>query len=235
VLSCKAYDLEGAIDSFAPAVGPTTAIMPLLNGMAHLDKLDARFGADKVLGGLCLISTMLNPEGHILHLAEPHALTFGERDGKPSVRATAILAQFTGARFAIKCSETILQDMWEKWVFIATAAGLTGMMRATIGDIVASGGASIATDLLAECGAIAKGQGFAPREAASARGTAMFTAAGSGLTASLARDIEAGLRIESEQILGDLLRRAETPPPVLRIAYAHLKAYEARRARESAA
>src|SRR6202043_1931860 len=37
LLSCKAYDLEGAMDSFAAAVGPETMILPLLNGMKHLD------------------------------------------------------------------------------------------------------------------------------------------------------------------------------------------------------
>lgn len=233
VLSCKAYDLEGAIDSLAPAMGPNTAILPLLNGMAHLDALDARFGAGRVLGGLCLISAALDPHGHILHLGEPHALSFGERLGGLSARSAAILAQLEGAKFAVRASDVIVQEMWEKWVFIATAAGLTAMMRATIGDIVGSGGADIATDLLAECSAIAGAAGFAPRKAASDRAVAMFTAAGSPLTASLARDIERGGAVESEQILGDLLRRAPRAAPILRIAYGHLKAYEARRAREA--
>src|SRR5688572_19463643 len=60
ILACKAYDLEGAIASFAPAVGPNTAVVPLLNGMRHLDALDARFGADRVLGGSCFISAKLD-------------------------------------------------------------------------------------------------------------------------------------------------------------------------------
>ena len=51
LLSCKAFDLEDAIKSFAPAVGPKTAIIPLLNGMLHLDVLDKKFGADRVLAG----------------------------------------------------------------------------------------------------------------------------------------------------------------------------------------
>src|ERR1700730_494583 len=63
LLSCKAYDLEGAMDSVAPAVGADTAILPLLNGMRHLDLLEARFGAGKVLGGQCLISTVLDVDG----------------------------------------------------------------------------------------------------------------------------------------------------------------------------
>jgi len=236
LLSCKAYDLDGAIASFAAAVGPTTMIMPLLNGMAHLDALQSRFGADAVLGGLCLISTMLDGQGHVVHLAPGHTLVFGDRSDGVTPRAADVLAQFQGAMFDVRASDAILQEMWEKWVFIATAAGTTGLMRASIGDVVAAGGAGIATDLLAECAAIAGVHGHPPREAALARATAMFTAAGSLMTASLARDIEGRGRIESEQILGDLLRRAgPVHTPVLRIAYAHLKAYEARVAREDLA
>ena len=56
LLSCKAFDLDDAIKSFAPAVGPQTAIIPLLNGMRHLDVLDENFGKGRVLGGLCGIA-----------------------------------------------------------------------------------------------------------------------------------------------------------------------------------
>ncbi len=238
LLSCKAYDLDGAIASFAPAVGPRTAILPLLNGMRHLDTLEARFGAIAVLGGQCLISTVLDPEGRILHLNDLHQLTFGERDGSPSERTGAIQTAFAGAAFDARFSATILQEMWEKWVFIATAAGLTSLMRATIGDIVAAGGAGLALDLLGECAAIAASQGFAPSEAALERNRATFTTPGSAMTASMLRDIDQNARIEADYIVGDLLRRGETNQhgtPLLRIVFTHLKAYEARRARQASA
>ena len=236
LLSCKAYDLQGAIESMAPYVGANTAILPLLNGMAHLDALDASFGPARVLGGMCLIQVTMDAEGRIVHLAPPHVLTFGARPG-PSVACIAdISAAFAGAKFDVRASDIILQEMWEKWVFIATAAGLTCLMRGTIGDLVAAGGTSLANELLAEAAAIATVQGFTPRDGALQRARAMFTAAGSGLTASMFRDLEQGGRIESEQILGDLLRRGdEAASPVLRIAVLCVKAYEARRAREAAA
>jgi len=59
LLSCKAYDLEGALVSLAPAVGPGTVILPLLNGLRHLDRLDTTFGRAKVLGGQCVISAAI--------------------------------------------------------------------------------------------------------------------------------------------------------------------------------
>ena len=64
----------------------------------------------------------------------------------------------------------------------------------------------------------------------------MFTAKGSTISASMLRDIERGAPIEADHVVGDLLRRGEqTKPALLPIAYAHLKAYEARREREKPA
>jgi 2-dehydropantoate 2-reductase len=237
LLSCKAYDLPDAMQSFAPAVGPDTAILPMLNGMRHLDLLEQRFGAKAVLGGWCAISVTLDSEGKILHLGDFQSLSFGERDGAATERTRAIASAFAGAKFEVRAVDAILQEMWEKWVFIATAAGITCLMRSAIGDIVAAGGADLATSLLDECAAIAGQQGFPPGAAALQRNRAMLTAAGSGFTASMLRDVEQYARTEVDHVLGDLVRRANTPAnaqTLLRVAYAHLMAYEARRARTRA-
>jgi 2-dehydropantoate 2-reductase len=237
LLSCKAYDLDAAMDGVAPAVGAGTAILPLLNGMAHLDALAARFDGEHVLGGQCLISAVLDADGRVVHLNDTHLISFGERDGARSRRVEAIAAELSGAGFDMRLSESILQEMWEKWVFIATGAGITCLMRAAVGDIVAAGAADLATALLDECAAIAACQGFPPGEAAMQRSRAMFTASGSPLTASMLRDIERGAPIEAEHVVGDLLRRGgndAAAASLLRTAYLHLKAYEARRAREAA-
>jgi 2-dehydropantoate 2-reductase len=235
LLSCKAYDLQNAIESFAPAVGPGTTILPLLNGMKHLDALDARFGADAVLGGLCLISTALDKDGRILHLNNTHGLTFGERNGQPSERARAIFAQMTGAPFDARLSDNILQSMWEKWVFIAAAAGITCLMRATVGDIHAAGGADSARQIYEECAQIATDAGFPPGDPTRQVSLTSLTTARSPLTASMLRDIENRGRTEVDQILGDLLQRRKSPsagPSILAMAHLHVKAYEERRKRE---
>ena len=237
LLACKAYDLEGAMTSFAPAVGPDTAILPLLNGIRHLDALQARLGAAAVLGGQCLISTTLDPDGRIVHLGDAHTLTFGELNSSYSTRGETIAAELSGARFEVRLSAAILQEMWEKWVFIAASAGISCLMRAAIGDIVAAGAADLATGLFAECTEIAVKQGFPPRPEFAERTRTMLTTHASPLTASMLRDIERGALIEADHILGDLLRRAgpAADTSLLRIAYSHTKAYEARRARTGAA
>jgi 2-dehydropantoate 2-reductase len=235
LLSCKAYDLPGAMDSVAAAVGPKTVVLPLLNGMAHLQALEARFGAGRILGGLCLISSALNPDGAVVHLNDMHTLSFGERDGACTARVREIESMLSAAKFRVHRSENIVQEMWEKWVFIAALAGITCLMRAAIGDIVAAGAAELANALLDECAAVASQQGFVPRSDFARASKAMLAAAGSAITASMLRDIERGAPIEAEQILGDLVLRAGkevSDRSLLRIAYAHLQAYEARCARE---
>jgi 2-dehydropantoate 2-reductase len=236
LLSCKAYDLDDAIKSFAPAVGSNTAILPLLNGMRHLDVLDQRFGAARVLGGECLIASTVTEEHEIVHLNDNHSLVFGERDGSITERVKAIANEMEGVRFEWRLSTEILLDMWEKWVFLATAAGSTCMMRASIGDInEAPGGTEFVLGLLEECRSVALAEESSPRTASLARARAMLTAKGSTLTASMLRDIERNAPIEADHIIGDLLHRGErrglSRLPLLGLAYTHLKAYEARRGR----
>ncbi|MDR5818534.1 MULTISPECIES: 2-dehydropantoate 2-reductase [unclassified Caballeronia] len=239
LLSCKAYDLQNAIDSFAPAVGPDTVILPLLNGMAHLDALDARFGAANVLGGQCVIAATLDAEGEIVHLNNMHSMTVGERAGGRSARIEAVAAQLDGAGFELNVSEDILQSMWDKWVFLATLATGTCLMRAPIGDILdAPGGEDVLRRLFMECQGVAADNDHPPPEAVIERARASFGQRGSLLTASMLRDLENGAPIEADHIVGDLIARRRSKvegASMLEVAYAHLKAYEARRTRTASA
>jgi len=238
LLSCKAYDLAGAIESFAPAVDAGTAILPLLNGMRHLDALKERFGPERVLGGLCLIAATLDEAGNVIHLNDNHAISFGELSGARTPRAEAIEALLAKAKFQSRLSDAIVQEMWEKWVFIAALAGSTCLMRAAVGDIVRSGNTDLLRQILRECAAIAAAQGFAPRPQPMTRAEAFLTDPDSTLTASMMRDLERGARTEADHIIGDLLARRGAAPAdlsLLDVAFAHLKSNELRRAREAAA
>jgi 2-dehydropantoate 2-reductase len=235
ILGCKAYDLSGAIESFAPAVTENTVIIPLLNGLRHIDVLNSRFGESRVFGGQCAISATLSGNSEILHLTDFHTLSFGEQSGTKSERRAEIVNALSGANFVAEISDNILQDMWEKWVFIATAAGSTCLMRASIGDTVAAGASDLVMKLLGECSQIAASNGFEPRSAYIERARSIFTMPGSPLMASMLRDIEKGAPTEGDHVLGDLLARGAGGDAsiLLNAAYAHVKSYEARRARET--
>jgi 2-dehydropantoate 2-reductase len=233
LLSCKAYDLDDAIKSFAPAVGPRTAIIPLLNGMRHLDVLDGKFGRERVLGGLCAIAVTLNERREVVHLQPMQSLNFGERDGKMSERVSAIAEVMASGKFGAVASEHILQEMWEKWVFLASVAASNCLMRAAVGTILAvPGGKDFLLGMLDESRAVATAEGYAPRPPFLERTVGMFTAEGSPMTASMFRDIKAGAPVEADHVIGDLIARADAakvPVPKLRTAYTHLKAYEKQR------
>jgi 2-dehydropantoate 2-reductase len=232
LLSCKAYDLDDAVKSLAPAVGPRTAIIPLLNGMLHLDVLDRKFERERVLGGLCAIAVTLNEKREVIQLQPMQSLTFGERDGTISDRVRAIGEVFSSIKGA-SASEHVMQDMWEKWVFLASIAASTSLMRAPVGMILAApGGKDFLLGILDECRAVATAEGFPPRTGALERSTAMLSTEGSPLTASMFRDIKAGMPVEADHVIGDLIARgdaAKVPVPRLRVAYTHLKAYENQR------
>jgi 2-dehydropantoate 2-reductase len=230
LLSCKAFDLEDAIKSFAPAVGPNTAILPLLNGMKHLDVLDAKFGRARVLGGLCAIAVTLNEKREVVHLQPLQSLTFGERDGKMTDRVRAVADIMAKGNFGSKTSDDIIQEMWEKWVFLASLAASTCLMRTSVGNILAApGGRDFVLGMLDECSAVAAAEGHAPRPPFLERTRGMLTAEGSPMTASMFRDIKASAPVEADHVIGDLIARgdaAKVPVPKLRTAYTHLKAYE---------
>ncbi|CCE09069.1 2-dehydropantoate 2-reductase (Ketopantoate reductase) (KPA reductase) (KPR) [Bradyrhizobium sp. STM 3843] len=233
LLSCKAYDLQDAVASFAPAVGPQTSIIPLLNGMRHLDVLDAKFGRERVLGGLCAIAATLNDKREVVQLQPMQSLTFGARAGGSSDRVQAIFDVFKRGNFNASASENIMQEMWEKWVFLASLAASTTLMRAPVGVILAApDGKEFLLGMLDECSSVAAAAGYAPGGPFFQRVSGMLTTEGSPMTASMFRDLRAGLPVEADHVIGDLVTRADAakvPVPKLRIAYTHLKVYEAQR------
>lgn len=233
LLSCKAYDLDESIKAIAPAVGPDSTVVPILNGLAHYGPLDAAFGAGRVIGGLCHIFSTLGAEGQILHMNTIHRITFGERSGGTSARTEALARAFAGAKCETRHSPEIMQEAWEKYVLLAPLAGMTCLMRASVGTIMATEeGEALTREMFEECARVAAMAGHGPRPEARDLALGFLTQKGSAMTASMMRDLEAGGPTEGEHIVGDMARRARAfgvPAPMLRVAQAHLQAYEIRR------
>jgi len=239
--TAKAYDLASAVEAITPALARDgrALVLPLLNGIAHMDVLDRRFGHDRVLGGVAYIGATLAPDGRILHLNEFHRIAFGRRAESQRAACEALAGELEGVNFNWQQSDAIEQAMWDKWVLLATLAGMTCLMRGSVGDIVATqSGTKLMLALLDECASVAAAQGFATPEGEMARYRGMLTQAGSAFTASMLRDVESGGQTEGDHILGALLARARErnlQTPLLEVASTHLEAYSARRRREAAA
>jgi 2-dehydropantoate 2-reductase len=233
LVTVKAFGLPAAIEDFAPAVGPETMILPVLNGMKHIDDLQARFGSERVVGGVCRVSTMLDAQGRIVHLAPLHELVYGELDGQSTARIEALHAFLSDAGFDAQLSSHIAQDLWNKWILLATLGGLCTLARGNIGEIVATdGGVDLANAFLAEAAAVASAAGFPPSAASLAFIAGVLTAPGSPMTSSMYRDLISGGRVEADQILGDLrarARQAGIATPLVSAAYIQLDVYQRRR------
>lgn len=238
ILTCKAYDLEQSIADIRPAVGTETLIIPMLNGMRHLQVLDAAFGPRHVLGGKCHISARLNAAGEIVHLSNVHDFVYGERFTEQAERVDVIDPIFSHAKFTAVHSRQILLEMWEKWFFLATLAGINCLMRGTVGDIVQAGGGAYTLQLIEECRLIAERAGYPPRDHVYQDLKHRVLNPKSTLAASLMTDLEAGGANEAAQILYDL-KNYPSPVPLggfslLDLAITHLRVADIRREREGA-
>lgn len=230
LLSTKAYHLDNAIDDIRPYVGENTMVIPLLNGMAHYNKLDEQFGREKVIGGLCYIEATLDSEGAVIQKGPLHMLVYGERSGQESERIIKLADALKGTKADFQLSSTIIEDLWHKYLFIATMSGITTLMRAPIGpickhpsgmetikqltkeiiDVMNVAGAPISNEL--ETIQMEKIAHLAPE-----------------MKSSMQRDMEKGLPVEADHLHGYLLEIAKTadlPVPVLESVYANLKIYE---------
>ncbi len=231
VLSTKAYQLEGAMTDVAPAIGPNTAILPILNGMRQLSVLDERFGAAHVLGGSVRIVADMDADGRVHQKTNLGELSYGERDRMRTARTEAIDQAMQGAGFYAILQPDIIATLWQKWWILASIGTICILARGTIGQAseVVRGG-SFAHAVVKECTDIATANGYPPEEAMLADHLARMTEHGSALTSSMYRDMIKGAPVEADHILSDMLDRAQgVHAPLLTAAYVQLKVYEAGR------
>ncbi len=233
LLTCKAYDLANAVATTASFVASHTAILPLLNGVAHMDLLNERFGKNNVLGGVAKIAATLSPEGTIKHLNDWRYITFGEQSGVMSPRVIELKAAFDKTSVVASAVPNIMQTMWEKVVHLSTVAGMTCTMRASVGEIARTcDGTELMIRLLERNATIAAKEGFAPSEEFLSEYRKLFHDTTSTYTASMLRDIERNGPVEADHILGFMLEKAKqhgVDPSLHEFIYVHLQAYEKHR------
>ena len=233
ILSCKAYDLASSIDAIRPAMHETTCVVPLLNGISHIDTLDAAFGKSRVMGGTCQISATLTKDGVVKSLLDAHAIHWGAREPSQQAAANSLGEVFAKTIVDWKVSDNTMLDMWEKVAFLCTLAGMTCLMRASVGEILATtDGRTLMKRYLDSCVAVAAKSGYQPRPPILERYEKVMNSAGSPLTASMLRDLESFGPIEADHVVGFMLGKAREfgiDDTMLSVAYVHLKAYENRR------
>jgi 2-dehydropantoate 2-reductase len=232
LLSVKSYALSRALDDFSSAVGPDSVILPVLNGMRHMDRLVERFGERAVLGGVCMVATEVDQQGRIQQLADFQSLTYGELDGRTTPRLQELDDTLRGTGFDAALSTHILSDMWQKWVQLASVGAITCLMNGNIGEIASiPGGAALSIGSLRECVEVASACGYRPAAAFVEQLTMGLTAQDSQMTTSMYRDLKKGAPVEVDSILGDLVERGRKlglTTPILQAALVNLSIYQRR-------
>jgi len=230
LLTVKGFHLQAALDDIAPAIGPETMILPVLNGMQHMDAIAQRFSAHNLVGCALKVATVLDDDGSVVQLNPLQDLAYGELDGSTTARIASLDQFMQGAPIGARLSPFIRREMWEKWILLAGLGAATCLTRGTIGEIEACpGGTAFVLDLLDEIIAIVKTVGEAPSDEFSQAVRQQLTAKGSPLVSSMFRDLHRGRDVEVEAILGDLVRRgteAGLKTPLLSAATVHLRVYQ---------
>jgi 2-dehydropantoate 2-reductase len=239
ILTCKAYDLESSMHDVAPALAPNAIVLPILNGLGHIETLNQFYGQEKILGGTIKLSAERLSNGTIKHLNDWHWLHFGEQEGGPSDRVTEVLKVFdTTVGLEAISSENIMQEMWEKFVHLCTAASMTCLMRANSGQIISTNeGTDLFLHMLETTSEVAKANGHPPSKKFIDSYRTLFSDPESKYVTSMLRDIETGNCTEGKQIIGLMLehaRKFNINSTLLSAAYTHIQAYEIRRENKGA-
>lgn len=233
ILAPKSYDLDDALRSLDGASGHGV-VLPFLNGLDHLDALDQRFGRAAVMGGVAHIAATITESGAIRQLNDIHSLTVGPRHPDQAELARAFVDLCQAAEFDGIYAEDIEQVLWDKWVFLATLAGMTTVCRGSVGEIVATPhGEALTRQMYDACCEVARLSGYPNGAAARERALTLLTTQGSAFTASMLRDLQAGQATEHEHVLGAMSRRGMAlglPMDLLRLAHTHLAVQAGRRA-----
>ncbi|ANU16039.1 2-dehydropantoate 2-reductase [Planococcus maritimus] len=231
LLSTKAYQLEQAIEDIRPFVGEQTMVLPLLNGIAHIEQLVSAFGEEAVIGGLCFIETTIGEDGSIVQTSPIHQLVYGERSGERTARIDKLKSHFDGTKAEFVLSDNIDQDMWHKYMFITAMSGITSLMESPIGPIrKLSSGQMAIRSLLDELEAVMTAIDAPIKTGISSIQFDKMNSMDDSMKSSMQRDMEKGQGIEADHLQGHLIDKAqqvEIPVPVLETVYTKLKLYEA--------
>jgi 2-dehydropantoate 2-reductase len=229
-LSVKAYTLDQAIGDFASAVGKETMVLPMLNGMRHMDALKNRFGAHNIIGGACRIASELDATGRVVQLNPMQEVLYGELSGEVTPRIEALHATMSGAGFDAHIAADARQAMWDKWVQLAALGAITNLFRGSVGDVTAvADGRDLANAIITECATIVRACGQPSADEFIEAQRRAMTKEGSSFTSSMFRDLKKGQPVEAESIVGDMVARGRAhgiAAPLLTAAAVNLRVYQ---------
>jgi len=206
LVAVKAWQVPEAAQAIGPMIGPETFVVPLQNGLEAPAQVAAVLGAEHVLGGSCVISSLITAPGAIRHVGLEPSVTFGELDGRPSPRADRLREALLRAEVGALIPADIQAAIWEK--FMAIRFGPVGaVVRAPVGVLRSLPETRrMVEQSCVETFTVARARHIELAEDCAAKSMAALDTIAPGLMASLQRDIEAGRPSELDALTGALVR-----------------------------
>lgn len=218
----KTYDNVTALPLLHALTGPETIVLSLQNGVSSPADVGAAVGRSRVLAGPTYIATALRAPGLVEQTGTHRRIVFGEVDApgtEISPRVRALAAVLAEAAIEVEPVPDARIPLWEKFVYLAAFAAVTGASRQPAGVVWSS--PSLRATLqaaVAEVEAVARATGIAIAADIRQRIHAYMDALPPTTRSSLLIDLQAGKRIELDALAGDVVRRGATlgvPTPVM--------------------
>lgn len=207
IVAIKNYHLPAALDQIAALVDQGAKILPLLNGIEHMDTLLRAFGPKTVLGGACYVEATLDENGDIVQTSQMHDVIFGPVGDLEPTWIQRVAQEFRRAAVNVSVSPSIMVEMWKKYLFLNTFSAMTAGTRKPIGDVLNDEVAlEFLKGLVKEAVSVAKAQEPSLPEDTMDQIMRRFYSIAPGMTSSLHRDLEKGLPLELDSLQGAMIR-----------------------------
>jgi len=202
-ITVKATQLETAVDSI-PSGAQIRAVVPLLNGIDHVQLLRQRFGHDCVVPATIAVESERAAPGVIVHRS-PWVRLNAASSGRPILENSFEHFQHFGFDCNFIDNEPTL--LWSKLVFLAPIALSTTAAAAPIGDVMKD---PVRKARLEDC----VREACAVANASGASVDVSFPLGNIGklppqMRSSMQKDVAAGRPPELDAIAGPILRGAE--------------------------
>ena len=230
LFTVKSYDCEHAAGLVRPALLSDTGVVPLLNGIEHIDVLRRMLGPRRVLGGVAQISALIEAPGEVRHFDRMQTLRVGEMDNSPSRRVQMLRKVCTEAGIDCPAPGDIGCELWQKVAMICTLAGANCLTRLPLGPCRAHPETrAMMVRLTAETVAVAQALGVSIPDDQEARTLELLDRLPASMKASPLVALERSERLEISALSGAIERmgrRVGVDTPTHRTVYAALAPHE---------
>ena len=206
LVTVKAPGLDDAVERVDPDAVANGVVLPLLNGLEHMDVLRERFGDRVAAGTISHYQAYRAGRVQIVEATPPPLITLAsETLSRTEVEQAADMLR--RARMDVRVGQSEKRVLWHKLARIAPLAAVTSVSGRTLGEVRNDPKWRPRLDsAIVEACAVAEADGVSLRAAAQ---WAIIDEMADETTTSAARDVAAGRRSELDAILGGVLRAAE--------------------------